>query len=69
MRAAIADLTHIERRGFAYGVLNTALGAGWFLVAPLMGLFYEISINYLILFAVVMELISIPLLFVVRRAA
>jgi MFS family permease len=69
MRAAIADLTSIERRGFAYGIFNTAYGASWFLGAALMGLLYELSINYLILFAVVMELISIPLLFVVRRAA
>jgi MFS family permease len=69
MRAAVADLTSVERRGFAYGVFNTALGAGWLLSGALMGLLYEISINYLILFAVVMELISIPLFFVVRRAA
>jgi MFS family permease len=69
MRAAIADLTPIERRGFAYGVFNTAYGAGWFLGGALMGLLYELSINYLILFAVVMELISIPLFFLVRRAA
>ena len=69
MRAAIADLTPVERRGFAYGVFNTAYGAGWFLGGALMGLLYELSINYLILFAVVMELISIPLFFVVRRAA
>jgi len=69
MRAAIADLTPVERRGFAYGVFNTALGAGWFLGAPLMGLFYGLSINYLILFAVVMELISIPLFFLVRKTA
>jgi MFS family permease len=69
MRAAIADLTPIERRGFAYGVFNTAYGAGWFLGGTLMGLLYEISINYLILFAVVMELISIPLFLSVKRAA
>jgi len=69
MRAAIADLTPVERRGFAYGVFNTALGAGWLLGGALMGLLYEISINYLILFAVVMELISIPLFLLVRRAA
>jgi predicted MFS family arabinose efflux permease len=68
MRAAIADLTPVERRGFAYGIFNTAYGAGWFLGAALMGLLYELSINYLILFAVVMELISIPLFFSVRRA-
>jgi MFS family permease len=69
MRAAIADLTPVERRGFAYGVFNTALGAGWFLGGALMGLLYEISINYLILFAVVMELISIPLFLSVRKEA
>jgi MFS family permease len=69
MRAAIADLTPVERRGFAYGVFNTAYGAGWFLGSALMGLLYELSINYLILFAVVMELISIPLFLSVRRAA
>jgi predicted MFS family arabinose efflux permease len=69
MRAAIADLTPVERRGFAYGVFNTAYGAGWLLGGALMGLLYELSINYLILFAVVMELISIPLFLLVRRAA
>jgi len=69
MRAAIADLTPVDRRGFAYGIFNTVYGAGWFLGALLMGLLYELSINYLILFAVVMELISIPLFLLVRRAA
>jgi MFS family permease len=68
MRAAIADLTPVERRGFAYGVFNTAYGAGWGLGGAVMGLLYEHSINYLILFAVVMELISIPLFLSVRRA-
>ena len=69
MRAAIADLTPMERRGFAYGIFNTVYGASWFLGSALIGLFYELSINYLILFVVVMELTSIPLFFLVRRAA
>jgi len=69
MRAAIADLTPVDRRGFAYGIFNTVYGAGWFLGALLMGLLYELSINYLILFTAVMELTSIPLFLLVRRAA
>jgi MFS family permease len=69
MRASIADLTPVERRGFAYGVFNTVYGAGWLLGGALMGLLYELSINYLILFVVIMELISIPVLFMVRKAA
>jgi len=69
MRAAIADLTPVERRGFAYGIFNTAYGADWGLGGVVMGLLYGLSINYLILFAAVMELVSIPLFLLVRRAA
>jgi len=68
MRAAIADLTPVERRGFAYGIFHTVYGASWLLGAPLMGLLYEHSINYLILFVVIMELISLPLFLLVQRA-
>lgn len=68
MRAAIADLTPVKRRGFAYGIFNTVYGASWFLGSALIGLLYTLGVNYLILFVVVMELISIPLLFVVKRA-
>jgi len=69
MRAAVAELTPVKRRGFAYGIFNAAYGTSWFLGSALIGLLYELSINYLILFAVVMELISIPLFLLVRRAA
>jgi MFS family permease len=69
MRAAIADLTPVGRRGFAYGIFHTVYGASWFLGSYVMGLLCELSINYLILFAVVMELISIPLFLLVRKAA
>jgi MFS family permease len=68
MRAAIADLTHIERRGIAYGIFNTVYGGGWLLGGAVMGLFYEVSPDRLILFVIIMELISIPLLFAVKRA-
>lgn len=69
MRAAIADLTPEDKRGFAYGIFNTMYGAGWLLGAALMGLLYELSSNYIIMFTVVMELLSIPLFLSVRRAA
>jgi MFS family permease len=68
MRAAIADLTPIRRRGLSYGIFNTAYGGAWFLGSALIGILYEISINYLILFVVVMELISLPALFLVMKS-
>ncbi|MEA1965604.1 MAG: MFS transporter [Candidatus Aerophobetes bacterium] len=68
MRAAIADLIPIEHRGTAYGIFNTAYGASWFFGSVLMGLLYDFSISYLILFVVVMEIISLPVFFLVKRA-
>jgi len=69
MRAAIADLTPIERRGFAYGIFNTVYGAGWLLGGTVMGLFYELSLSYLVLFVIIVELLSVPLFFLVKRTA
>ena len=67
MRAAIADLTPMERRGSAYGIFNTIYGGAWFLGCTVMGFLYDFSINYLIVFIVVMEMISVPLFFQVRN--
>lgn len=67
MRAAIADLTPIKHRGIAYGLFNTAYGASWFLGSTLMGLLYDLSINYIILFVIVLEVISIPAFFLVKK--
>jgi MFS family permease len=67
MRAAVADLAPVERRGFAYGIFNTMYGAGWGLGGVVMGALYGHSITYLIIFSVAMELVSIPLFVVVRK--
>lgn len=69
MRAAIADLTPVERRGSAYGLFNAAYGAGLLLGGAVMGLLYELSIDHVVLFIVVMTLVSVPLLLAVRREA
>ncbi len=68
MRAAIADLTPMQRRGIGYGVFNTAYGVSWFLGSLFMGILYEISIGYLILFAVGMQALAVPALFLLGRS-
>lgn len=68
MRAAIADLIPIHHRGFAYGIFNTVYGASWFFGSAIMGQFYGFSIRYVIIFAIVMEIVSIPALFMVKRS-
>ncbi|MGI9953313.1 MFS transporter [Moorellaceae bacterium AZ2] len=69
MRAALAEITPLERRGLAYGIFNTGFGAAWFLGSTLMGALYSYSLKLVILLAVALELISVPLLMVVRRAS
>ena len=68
MRAAIADLTPITRRGTGYGIFNSTYGVAWFLGAPIMGLLYDLSISHVVGFVALLELISIPVLFSVNRS-
>ncbi len=67
MRAAIAGMVPMNRRGSAYGIFNTGYGIFWFLGSALMGILYDISIPALIAFSVVAQLVSIPLLLLVRK--
>lgn len=50
MRAAIADLVPIERRGSAYGIFNTLYGLSLFIGSAAMGFLYEVSITYIPVF-------------------
>jgi MFS family permease len=67
MRAAIADLIPIKRRGAAYGIFNTVYGVSWLLGATLMGLMYDFKPQAISAFVVVIELVSIPVFFMVKN--
>jgi MFS family permease len=62
MRAAIADLTPVKRRGLAYGVFNTAYGAAWFAGGVVIGVLYEHSIGYVVAFAVIMQVVALAVM-------
>lgn len=55
MRAVVAEMVPIERRGSAYGIFNMGYGVFWFLGSALMGFLYDISIPYLVIFSVAMQ--------------
>ncbi|MGB9587592.1 MAG: MFS transporter, partial [Armatimonadota bacterium] len=69
MRAAIADMVSADRRGTAYGVFNTGYGIFWFAGSALMGYLYDLSVPSLIAFSIVAQLMSIPILIMVRQVA
>jgi len=68
MRAAVANMVPADRRGTAYGVFNTGYGIFWFAGSALMGYLYDISIPWLVAFSVGVQLVSIPILAVVKRS-
>ncbi len=67
MRAIIANMIPMARRGSAYGIFNAGYGISWFLGSALMGLLYNISIVYLVVFSVLAQLAAIPLLMIVKK--
>ncbi|WP_394698777.1 MFS transporter [uncultured Methanoregula sp.] len=56
LRAAVADYTHIEKRGTAYGILNMVYGGAWFVGGLVTGFLYEFSLPWLVIFSVVMQI-------------
>ena len=67
MRAAIAEMVPMNKRGTAYGIFNAGFGLFWFLGSAFMGILYDVSIPSLIIFSVVMQLASIPFFISIRK--
>lgn len=59
MRAAIADLTPLARRGTAYGIFNTVYGGAWLAGGAAMGFLYDVSVGWLVAFAAAAEALSV----------
>ena len=69
MKSAIADLTPMKKRGTGYGIFNTAYGLAIFIGSALTGLLYEHSIFAVIVISIAVEIIAIPVFFIMRREA
>ena len=67
MRAIVANMVPKNKRGSAYGIFNTGFGIFWFLGSFLMGVLYDISITALVIFSIVIQLLAVPLLFIVMK--
>lgn len=62
-RAAIVDMASITKRGFAYGIFNTAYGGGFLLSGIIFGFFldYQFFI-YAIIYTIIMQAVALLLL-------
>lgn len=67
MKAAIADITPIKKRGTGYGIFNFSFGLAMLLGSYLTGLLYDISVKYLIWFIVALQIIAMFLFFIMKN--
>ena len=69
MKSAIADLTPLKKRGTGYGIFNAAYGLAIFIGSAFTGLLYEHSISAVIVMSVLIEIMAIPVFFIMRKEA
>ncbi|MDI6826763.1 MAG: MFS transporter [Candidatus Aenigmarchaeota archaeon] len=67
MKAAIADLTPITKRGTGYGIFNVIYGLALFVGSVFAGYLYDISISLMIFGLICIEILSIVLFFVLKK--
>lgn len=67
LKAVIGDMVSKQIRGSAYGIFNTGYGIAWFLGSWLIGVLYDISIFWLIVFSIIAQLSSIPFIYIVQK--
>jgi len=67
MKAGIADITSIRKRGTGYGIFNMLYGVAIFIGSASAGFLYDYSVTLLIILMVVVELAALPVFFVLRK--
>ena len=67
MRAAIADITPLKKRGTGYGIFTTSYGLALFIGSVLVGVLYDYSLTLLITIIMVIEIIAIPFFFIMWK--
>ncbi|MGB9639869.1 MAG: MFS transporter [Anaerolineales bacterium] len=67
MRAAIADIAQIHKRGTGYGIFNTLYGAAWFIGGSLMGWLYQTAFFALPLLVLVFEVMAIGFFVMLKK--
>ncbi|HWP59856.1 MAG TPA: MFS transporter [Candidatus Acidoferrales bacterium] len=67
--AAVATMVPPQRRPSAYGLFTAAYGVAWFIGSATMGALYDISINAVVIFCLVLELAAVPIFLKVKAMA
>lgn len=69
MKAAVAAMVPIDKRGSAFGIFYLCYGLAWVLGSALMGILYDRSVIALVGFSVVAQFIAVLILLGFSRRA
>ncbi|KAF2958247.1 MFS transporter [Thermotoga sp. Ku-13t] len=69
MKAVIAKIIPPEKRGFAYGLLNSVFGVSWFAGSFAMGLLYQSSLGLMVSLSLLLQLGSVAVMYVLKSRA
>lgn len=65
----IAGVTAPARRATAFGAFDAVYGVAWFAGSAAMGALYDVSVGWLVVFSVAVQLAALPLLLLGSKAA
>ncbi len=68
LRAAVATMVRVERRGLGFGLFNSVYGVAWFAGSALLGLLYDLSIPTLVAFSLAAQVAAALVFLTVARA-
>jgi MFS family permease len=68
LKAAVTNIVPKQSRSSGFGIFQTSFGVCWFLGSWLMGVLYDVSPSWLVIFSVGTQLISIPFFWLSDRA-
>lgn len=60
LKAAVSSIVPKQSRSSGFGIFQTAFGVCWFLGSWLMGVLYDVSPMWLVIFSVVTQLVALP---------
>lgn len=68
LKAAVSSIVPKQNRSSGFGIFQTAFGACWFLGSWLMGVLYDASPMWLVIFSVATQLVALPFFWLSDRA-
>ena len=68
LKAAVSSIVPKQSRSSGFGIFQTAFGVCWFLGSWLMGVLYDASPMWLVIFSVVTQLVALPFFWLSDRA-